>query len=63
MRERVLVMNIGCFVSKPEYRAMKKELKRRKLSMSAYLRQVAVRPLVDQAQLEMSRPEDSEGAA
>ena len=52
MRKRVLTENIGCFLSKGDSEMVKAHAKALRLSVSDYLRQVAVHPLKVQAEVQ-----------
>jgi hypothetical protein len=45
-RKRLLTEMIGCTLPKSEYEMIKAEMKKRKLTVSEYLRQTSVAPLI-----------------
>jgi hypothetical protein len=46
-RKRRYTEMIGCCVSKAEYEVLKTEMKRQRLTVADYLRQTAIRPLLE----------------
>jgi hypothetical protein len=47
MRPRILTELVGCMVSQKDYEMLKREAERRGITVSRYLRESAIRPLLD----------------
>jgi hypothetical protein len=60
VRRRTLTENIGCYVTKAEIAALKAHAKAQRMTVSDYLRQAAVQPLLQaQAVAEVSDDPDA----
>ena len=57
-RRRTLTENIGCYLSKPEAEALRSYVTAQRITISDYLRAVAIRPLM-QAQAAEAEAQDT----